>query len=67
MAKLAFEETLIDLTFDAATLAVKNKWDHVKDHDLIMVQSESHIILAKYYVEIEIGHKDLMTLEMDED
>jgi hypothetical protein len=73
MAKLAFEETLIDLAFDAATLAVKNEWDPVKDHDLIMAQSESHNILAKCYVEylldeeIEIGHKDLVTLEEDQD
>ena len=73
MAKLAFEENLIDLAFDAATLATKDEWDPIKDHDLIMAQSESHNILAKCYVEflleeeIEIGHKELVTLEDDQD
>ena len=73
MAKLAFEEYLIDLAFDAGTLAVKDEWDPIKDHDLIMAQSESHNILAKCYVEylleeeIEIGHKELVTLEDDQD
>ena len=71
MAKLAFEENLIDLAFDAATLATKDEWDPIKDHDLIMAQSESHAILAKCYVEylleeeIEIGHKELVTLDDD--
>lgn len=36
MAKLAFEENLIDLAFDAGSLAVKDEWDPIKDHDLIM-------------------------------
>lgn len=36
MAKLALEENLVDLAFEAATLAVKDKWDVVKDHDLII-------------------------------
>lgn len=73
MAKLAFEENLIDLAFDAATLATKDEWDPIKDHDLIMAQSESHATLAKCYVEylleeeVEIGHKDLVTLEDDQD
>ena len=73
MAKLAFEEYLIELAFDAGTLAVKDEWDPIKDHDLIMAQSESHNILAKCYVEflleeeIEIGHKELVTLEDDQD
>ena len=73
MAKLAFEENLIDLAFDAATLATKDEWDPIKDHDLIMAQSESHAILAKCYVEylleeeIEIGHKELVTLDDDQD
>jgi hypothetical protein len=68
MAKLAYEELLIDLAYDAATLAVKDEWDPIKDTDLIMAQSESHGILAKCYVEylleedIEIGHKELVTL-----
>jgi hypothetical protein len=73
MAKLAFEENLIDLSYDSATLAVKDEWDPVKDHDLIMAQSESHAILAKCYVEylleedIEIGHKELVTLQDDQE
>jgi hypothetical protein len=73
MAKLAFEEYLIDLAFDAGTLAVADEWDPIKDHDLIMAQSESHNILAKCYVEylldqeIEIGHKELVTLDDDQD
>jgi hypothetical protein len=73
MAKLAYEEQLIDLAFDSATLATQDEWDPIKDHDLIMAQSESHAILAKCYVEylleeeIEIGHKDLVTLEDDQD
>lgn len=73
MAKLAFEEYLVDLAFDAATLAVKDQWDPIKDHDLIIAQSESNLILSKCYVEylledeIEIGHKDLVTLEDDQD
>jgi hypothetical protein len=73
MAKLAYEELLIDLAYDAASLAVKDEWDPIKDTDLIMAQSESHGILAKCYVEylleedIEIGHKELVTLQDDQD
>ncbi len=71
MSKLAFEEYLVDLAFDSATLATVDEWDSFKDHDLIMAQSEAHAILAKCYVEylleeeIEIGHIDLVTLEDD--
>lgn len=36
MAKLALEEDLVELAFDAATLAVKDAWDPIKDHDLII-------------------------------
>ncbi len=36
IAKLAFEELLVDQAFEAATLCVKDNWDQVKDHDLIM-------------------------------
>lgn len=73
MAKLAFEEMLVDLAFEAATLAVKDEWDPIKDNDLIMAQSESHAIISKCYVEylleeeIEIGHKELVTLDDDQD
>lgn len=73
MAKLALEENIVDLAFEAATLAVKDKWDVIKDNDLIIAQSESHTILAKCYVEylleddIEIGHKKLVTLDEDQD
>jgi hypothetical protein len=73
MAKLALEENIVELAFDSATLAVKDAWDPIKDHDLIIAQSESHAVLAKCYVEflleeeIEIGHKNLVTLEEDQD
>lgn len=73
MAMLAFEEDLIDLAFSSGTLAVKDQWDPIKDHDLIIAQSESHNIIAQCYVEflleeeIEIGHKNLVTLEEDQD
>ena len=73
MSKLAFEEDLIDLAFSSGTLAVKDSWDPIKDHDLIIAQSESHNIIAQCYVEflleeeIEIGHKSLVTLEEDQD
>jgi hypothetical protein len=36
MAKLAFSEFLFDLAFDSATLATKDTWDPIKDHDLII-------------------------------
>ena len=36
MAKLALEENIVDLAFEAATLAVKDAWDPIKDHDLII-------------------------------
>lgn len=36
MSKLAFEEDLIDLAFSSGTLAVKDSWDPIKDHDLII-------------------------------
>jgi len=36
IAKLAFEELLVDLTFDAATLAIKDTWDPIKNIDLII-------------------------------
>jgi len=71
IAKLAFEELLVDLTFDAATLAIKDTWDPIKNIDLIIAQSEAHLLLAKCYVEylleedIEIGHKNLVTLNED--
>lgn len=73
MAKLAFEEYLVDLAFNSASLAVRDEWDPIKDVDLIIAQSESHAVLAKCYVEylleeeIEIGHKKLVTLEDDQD
>jgi len=36
MAKLALEENIINIAFDSASLAIKDKWDVVKDHDLII-------------------------------
>lgn len=73
IAKLALEEMLVDLAFEAGTLAVANDWDPQKNTDLIIAQSESHFILAKCYVEylleedIEIGFKELVTVEEDQD
>ena len=54
-------------------MCVAENWDHQKDADLIIAQSSAHIQLAKCYVEflleddIEIGHKDLVTIEEDQD
>ncbi len=36
IAKMAFEENLIDLSFDSATLAVKSEWNAQKDADLVI-------------------------------
>jgi hypothetical protein len=36
IAKLALEENLIDLAFNAATLAVANDWEAQKNTDLII-------------------------------
>ena len=46
IAKLALEEMLVDLAFNAASLAIANEWDPQKNTDLIIAQSESHFILA---------------------
>lgn len=73
IAKLAFEELLVDLAYEAANLAVKDTWDPIKNIDLIIAQSEAHLLIAKCYVEylleddIEIGHKNLVTLEDDQE
>lgn len=59
---MALEENLIDLAFDSADLGVKGEWDHQKYPELLIAQSESHLILAKCYVEylleedVEIGY-----------
>ena len=71
IARLALEENLVELAFEAATLAVANDWDAQKNSDLIIAQSESHFVLAACYVEylleedIEIGYKELVTVEED--
>lgn len=73
IAKLALEEMIVDLAFKAAKLAIESSWDHQKDSDLVIAQSDSHIIMAKCYVEylleedIEIGCKDLITVDEDQD
>lgn len=36
ISKLALEENLVDLCFDAATLCVKDTWDPLKDNDLVI-------------------------------
>jgi hypothetical protein len=49
---LALEENLVDLAFEAATVAVSSgDWDAQKNTDLIIALSDSHLILAKCYVE----------------
>lgn len=64
---------LIDLTLAAATLGIAESWDPLKDADLVIAQSNCHIALAKCYVEflleydIEIGHKELITIFEDQD
>lgn len=67
------EEMIVGLAFEAAELSIKDEWDHQKNADLVIAQGESHLILAKCYVEyllqeeVEIGFKDLITLEEDQD
>jgi hypothetical protein len=67
------EELLVNLAYTAANLGIAEQWDALKDADLVIAQSNCHIQLAKCYVEylldedIEIGHKDLITLEEDQD
>ena len=39
ISKLAFEEMLVEIAFDAATLCVKDEWDPQKNLDLIIAQS----------------------------
>lgn len=73
IAKLALEENLLDIAFKAATLSLAEDWDPVKNADLVIAQSESHLILSQCYVEnlleeeIEIGYKELITVEEDQD
>ena len=73
ISQLAMQEMQIQVAFNAATLCVAETWDYLKDADLIIAQSNAHIQLAKCYVEflleedVEIGHKDLVTLEDDQD
>ena len=73
ISTLALDEGLIDIAFGAATLCVAQEWDAQKDIDLVIAQSQAHIILAKAYVEylleeeIEIGHAELVTLDDDQD
>ena len=67
------DEMLTDLAFEASTMAVEATWDASKDADLVIAQSLAHTILAKCYVEflleedIEIGHKDLVTCDGDQE
>ena len=46
IARLALEENIVELAFEAATLAVSSDWDVQKNTDIIIAQSGSHIILA---------------------
>ena len=36
IGKLALEENLIDICFEASTLCVKEQWDSTKDSDLVI-------------------------------
>ena len=73
IAKLAMEEQLMDLAYEAAKMAVDSTWDANKDADLVIAQSQAHNLLAQCYVEflleeeIEIGHKDLVTVDGDQE
>mmetsp|Transcript_23217 Transcript_23217/g.22757 ORF Transcript_23217/g.22757 Transcript_23217/m.22757 type:complete len:224 (+) Transcript_23217:1508-2179(+) len=72
IGKLALEENLVDIAFEAATFAIQNDWDPLKNNELIIAQSEAHFTLSKCYVEylleedIEIGFKDLITIYEDQ-
>ena len=39
ISKLAIEENLVEIAYDAATLCVKDQWDANKNSDLIIAQS----------------------------
>jgi hypothetical protein len=73
IAKLAIEDMLVDIAHKAATLAIAEEWDPVKNTDLVIAQSECHFVLASCYVEklleddIEIGFRDLITVEEDQE
>lgn len=69
ICKLALEENLTDICYDAANLCVKDNWDSHKDNDLVIAQSSAHIALAKCYVEflleedVEIGTEQLVAID----
>ena len=73
ISKLALDEGLTEIAYDAATFCVKEEWDAQKNSDLIIAQSQAHIDLANVQVEflleeeIEIGHAKLVTIEDDQD
>lgn len=73
ISKLALDEMLVEIAYDAATFCVKDEWDAQKNSDLIIAQSQAHIDLAKVQVEflleeeIEIGHAELVTIDDDQD
>ena len=73
IAKLAMEDNLVDIAHKAASLAIAEEWDAVKNTDLVIAQSECHFVLASCYVEklleedIEIGFRDLVTVEEDQE
>ena len=54
-------------------MCVVETWDASKDADLVIAQAQAHLALAKVHVEflleedVEIGHKELVTLEEDQD
>jgi len=73
IATFSMQEMLVPLAFTAANLGITETWDPIKDSDLVIAQSNCHIQLSKCYIEylleedIEIGHKELVTLENDQD
>ena len=73
IAKLAMEDNLVEIAHKAASLAIADEWDPVKNTDLVIAQSECHLVLSSCYVEnlleeeIEVGFRDLVTVEEDQE
>lgn len=65
------EEGLIEVAREASEMATSEAWEAQKNGELVIAQSEAQFILASVYVEylleeeIEIGYKDLTTLDED--
>ena len=61
------------MTIDAAKVAIQSEWEHEKDPDLIIAQSEAHLLIAESAGEllleqnIEIGFEELVAAELNEE